>query len=427
MESPHRRTRFAIPLRRREPIRILHVDATAGASGDMILGALVDLGIPLRRIGDAVSALSLRGVRVTARRTARGGIGARKIDVRVSAMQPERGWSDIRRILTRGRLDPAVRQRALAVFRRLAEAEGRVHRVSPERVHFHEVGAADAIVDVVGACVGIAALRIHRIVVSRMTTGWGTVRCEHGTFPVPAPATALLVHGAPIVGGEAEGERLTPTGAAILTTVADAWGPLPPMRPIAVGYGAGTKEFPGSPNVLRMTLGEADPEATDQPPTADREVVVIETTIDDATPQSLAFASERLFEAGALEVYTVPTHMKKGRCGHQITVLARPNDLDPLSRVIFRETTTLGVRFRRESRIELQRRLDPVRTRYGTARVKVGLLDGGVVQVSPEYEDCAALARRGHVPLDEVRRAALEAHRARTVKPPRSTSRRGNR
>ncbi len=389
--------------------RILYVDATAGASGDMILGALVDLGVPIGAIRQVVGTLPVRGWRLSSRKVTRAGLAARKIDVRVSRKQPERDWRAVRKIIEGGKLTPAVRDRALAVFRRLFEVEAEVHGVSPQRVHLHEAGAVDAIVDVVGACAAIAHLEPDRIVVSRLTTGFGTVRCEHGLYPVPAPATTLLVRGVPVMGGEVEGERLTPTGAAILTTLADAWGPLPAFRPKAVGYGAGSREFPGTPNLLRMVLGET--ESTGEIGRARHEAVVVDVTLDDASPQTLAYASERLFEAGALEAYTAPVHMKKGRTGHHLTILCRPEDLERMAEVVFRETTTLGLRYRREGRIELARRLDTVKTGYGTVRVKVGFLDGRPVQVWPEYEDCARLARRLGVPLKDVQQAALLARR----------------
>jgi hypothetical protein len=387
--------------------RFLHVDASAGASGDMILGALVDLGVPLARIRAALETLPIRGFKIATRRVTRAGLTVRRVEVRVAGPQPARGWRDLSGILRRGRLPGEVRDRALAVFRRLVEAEAEVHGVPVDRVHLHEAGAVDAIVDVVGACVGVAHLAPDRILVSPMTTGYGTVACEHGVYPVPAPATALLVRGAPVRAGDLEGERLTPTGAAILTTVADAWGAMPAMRPERVGYGAGSREFPGVPNALRMILGssEGGEDAADA-----GDVIAVEVTLDDAPPQTVAYAAERLFAAGALEVYTTAVQMKKGRSGQHLTVLARPASLETIAQVVFAETTTLGLRYRRESRIELERRTDSVRTALGAVRVKVGLLAGQPIQAWPEYEDCAAIARRRRVPLKEVQRAALEAH-----------------
>lgn len=411
------------------PARILHIDATAGASGDMCLGALVAVGVPLAAIRRAVARLPISGYRLTARHVLRGAVAATKVDVRLGKERdryaPGRGrrihhsegdhqgahgttWSDIRRIVGGGRLSPDVEKRALAVFRRLFEAEGAAHGKPAGRVHLHEVGAVDAIVDIVGTCAGIARLAPDRIVVSPMTTGSGTVTCSHGIYPVPGPATAWLVCGAPLSGIEADGERLTPTGAALLTTLADDWGGLPAMRPTAVGYGAGDRDFPERPNLLRMTLGEASRAVARD---GEGQALVLEFTVDDATPQLLAFAGERLFEAGALDVYTTPVHMKKGRSGHLVTVLARPGDLNALASVALAETTTLGLRYRVEGRVELERVFSRVRTAHGAVRVKSGMRDGVELHAWPEYEDCAAAARRSGVTLHEVQMAALEAHR----------------
>ena len=300
--------------------KILFVDGTSGAAGDMVLGALVDLGVPLARIRRALESLPVEGWRLSSRRVTRAGLTARKISVRLSGDHPGRGWRDIRRILKAGELKPTVRERALKIFRRLIEAEAEVHGVAPEKVHLHEVGGIDAIVDIVGACVALDHLAPDRIVVSTLTTGAGTVRCAHGIYPVPAPATARLVRGVPVRGGDIEIERLTPTGAAILTTVADAWGTLPAMLPSKVGHGAGDRDLGDDPNFLTMILGHSALAAARSG--SDGEALVLEFNVDDATPQALAYASERLFREGALEVYTTPVHMKKGRSGHQITVLA---------------------------------------------------------------------------------------------------------
>lgn len=388
--------------------RILYLDASAGASGDMILGALVDVGVPLARIRDAMATLPIRGYRIVGRRVVRAGLRVRRVEVTVTRPQPARDWRDLHGIIGKGGLAPAVCERALAIFRRLIEAEAEVHGIAADRVHLHEAGAVDAVVDVVGASVALAHLAPDRIVVSPMTTGFGSVACEHGVYPVPAPATALLVRGAPVRSGDLEGERLTPTGAAVLTTIADAWGPMPELRPERFGYGAGSRPFPGTPNALRAVLGRS--EAAALPPRSP-EIVVVEITLDDAPPQTIAYAVERMFAAGALEAYTTAVNMKKGRSGHLVTVLARAADLDRIAGVAFRETTTLGLRYRAEKRLELERRTDTVRTPFGPVRIKVGLLAGSPVQTWPEFEDCADLARRAGIPLKDVQRAALLAHR----------------
>jgi uncharacterized protein (TIGR00299 family) protein len=393
--------------------RILFIDAGGGASGDMILGALVDLGVPLARIRRAVETLPIEGWTLRSRKIERHGLAARKVDVRLRGAHPRRGWSALQRIVRGGELDPRVRRLALNIFRRLVEAEAQAHGRSAETVHLHEAGGIDAIVDVVGACVGLEHLEVDRVVVSPMTTGFGTVRCAHGVYPVPGPATLLLVRGCPVQSGDLEAERLTPTGAAILTTVADAWGQLPPMRPLDVGYGAGDRVFPEAPNLLRMVLGEVEgalPSPTDG---GSPEIAVIECTLDDSTPQALAFASERLLESGALEVFSTAVTMKKGRAGHQLTALVRPDQLEPIVRAVLSETSTLGLRFRTEGRVELERSSHKVKTRYGSVRVKVGRLGGTVMQVWPEYDDCAMLARSRRVSLPEVQQAALQAFRTK--------------
>jgi uncharacterized protein (TIGR00299 family) protein len=382
---------------------VLFVDASAGASGDMILGALVDLGVPLARIRRALEGLPVGGWTLRGRRVVRCAVAGRKVDVRVKGHQPHRGWAALQKVVAGGKLEPEVRERSLAIFRRLIEAEARAHGLPADKVHLHEAGGTDAIIDVVGACVGLSHLAPGRIVVSPMTTGFGTVRCAHGDYPVPGPATLELVHGCPVRAGNIEAERLTPTGAAILTQIADEWGRLPAMLPKAVGYGAGDRDLGDAPNLLRMVLGEADA-ATARP---SGQVVVLECTLDDSTPQALAFAAERLLEAGALDVVTGPVTMKKSRPGHHLTVLARPEQWEELARRIFEETSTIGLRFRAESRLELERSARTVETEFGPLSVKLAFLGDRVVQAWPEYDQCAAAARRHAVSLTRVQQEAL--------------------
>jgi uncharacterized protein (TIGR00299 family) protein len=401
--------------------RTLYIDATAGASGDMLLGAFVDLGVPLASIRRAVA--GLRGVRLSSGRVRRSGLAARRVHVRIAAKDIGRDLRDVRALVAARKVAPAVRERALRVFRRLFDAEARAHGAPVDRVHLHEAGALDAIVDIVGACVALAHLAPSRVVVSPVTTGSGTVTCQHGLYPVPGPATTFLLRGVPLTGAEAHGERLTPTGAALLTELADSWGGPPRGRIVAVGHGAGDHDFPDRPNVLRMLLVEADSFAVPAAPAGDGGVLVLEFNVDDEMPQRLAYANERLFEAGALEVYTTPVLMKKGRTGHQVTVLARPEDRDELASIILRETSTLGLRYRTEGRIELDRAIRKVATPYGPVRVKVGSGAGVPTRAWPEYEDCAALARRLEVPLRDVQQAALDAYRAEESRKPRGRRR----
>ncbi|HEX4823464.1 MAG TPA: nickel pincer cofactor biosynthesis protein LarC [Candidatus Polarisedimenticolaceae bacterium] len=403
--------------------RLLWIDATAGASGDMILGALVDLGASLPAIRRALAGLPLKGVRLARTKTVRGAVSATRVEVKVAGARRDdhhvhdhhgaghgRGWKEIRKVIASGGLPPAVRDRALVVFRRLIEAEARAHGMEPDAVHLHEAGAADAIADVVGVCVALAALRVDRVVVSPVTTGSGTVRCAHGLYPVPGPATSHLLVGVPLTGAAADGERLTPTGAALLTSLASGYGGPPAMTLEAVGHGAGKHDFPDRPNVVRVLLGEAPAEAAR--PDA-REVVVVEFTVDDATPQALAYAAERLFETGAREVFTAPVQMKKGRLGHLVTFLTDDDRFEAVTRVALAETTTLGLRFRREGRIELDRAVERVATPYGPIRVKAGTLGRDELHAWPEYDDCARAARRHGVSLSAVQQAALAARRRR--------------
>jgi uncharacterized protein (TIGR00299 family) protein len=385
--------------------RVLFIDGSAGASGDMILGALVDTGVPLARIREALKSLPLEGWSLRSRKIERCGIAGRKIDVGIKGKQPGRGWRAIKKVIDGGKLKPEVRRQSLAIFRRLIEAEAEAHGRSPETIHLHEAGAADAIIDVVGASVGFDHLSPERIVVSPLTTGFGRVSCDHGDYPVPGPATLLLTRGVPVRGGAIEVERLTPTGAAILTHFADDWSELPAMRPIAVGYGAGDRDLVRTPNMLRMVIGDAD----DPLAAGSGEVVVIECSIDDSTPQELAHAAERLMEAGALDVTAAAVMMKKGRIGHKLTVLARPGRHEELARLIFEQTSTIGLRYHTDRRIELERSTRKVKTRFGEVKIKVSSLDGKVMQSWPEYDDCARLARRHSVPLRSVQQAAMRA------------------
>lgn len=389
------------------PRRALFFDGSAGASGDMILGALVDLGVPLRKLRDAFARLPVHGFGIASRRVVVRGLTARRLTVRVDDGVPERTFAQVARIVRAGKLPRTVEDRALAIFRRLFEAEGEVHGVPADRVHLHEAGALDAIVDVVGACVALHELAPERIVVSPLTTGSGSVDCAHGRYPVPTPATLLLLRGVPAGADDARGERLTPTGAAILTTVADAWGGLPAMSIERVGHGAGARDFEDRPNVLRAVLGrELAPGAA-----ARKLVAVLECQIDDAAPQELAHAAEQILAAGALDAFVTPTVMKKGRPGHLLTVVARPADRERLADLVLRETPTLGVRSRLDERDELDREVVAVATKYGRVRVKVATANGRALRGWPEYDDCAAAARRHGVALREVQETTLAAWR----------------
>jgi uncharacterized protein (TIGR00299 family) protein len=416
--------------------KVLWLDATAGASGDMILGALVDLGASFAAVQKAVAGLKLRGVKMSRRRVVRNAVAATKVDVALPGTSRDdhhvhhdhahahrhghgRTLNDIRTIVAAAPLPPSVRDRALVIFRRLVEAEAEAHGMTARTVHLHEAGASDAIADVVGVCTALHLLGADRIVVSPLTTGSGTVHCAHGNYPVPGPATSLLLRGAPLSGIEAIGERLTPTGAAILTSIANGYGGPPEMTLKQVGHGAGSRDDEDRPNVVRALLGERlRGAAAADGGAASPSVLVVEFSVDDATPQLLAYAVEQLFAAGALDVHTTPVHMKKGRAGHQVTALARVEDFEAITRTALTETTTLGVRFRREERVELLRIVETLATPYGPIRVKVGRLGPKEVHATPEYDDCAAAARKHRVSLSDVQLAALAARRKKAAPRP---------
>ena len=397
-------------------MRIGYFDCFCGAAGDMILGALVDAGCPLPALQETVAALKLPGVSLSAEKVDQKGIAATRVTVAVGPepRKKHRHLPEIVSIIDRAGLKPRVADGAKTIFGRLAEAEATVHNTAVEKVHFHEVGAADAIVDIVCACAGLALLEIERVICSPIPTGRGTVTCEHGVMPIPAPATTLLLKGVPLADCDEPGELTTPTGAAILTTLANRFGPLPPMCIEAAGYGAGTRTGRTRANFLRLIIGDADAQESRETDA----VCLLEAQVDDATGQVVAYACERLLEGGALDVFVVPIIMKKGRPGQLLTVLCRPDDVAALEAVMFRETTTLGIRRHACQRTKLARELVSVESRYGPIRVKVASQGGATLRVWPEYEDCAAAARRGAVSLRDVQQAALQAYEEQTAADP---------
>lgn len=400
--------------------RLAYLDCASGASGDMLLGALVDLGLPLDALREGLARLPLGGYRLEARKVTRSGLVATKVDVVVEAQghghAHSRGLREIRDLLARSALEPAIRDRCAALFVRLAEAEAAVHGTSPEDVHFHEVGAVDSIVDVVGATLGLAWLRADRVVSSPLNVGTGTVTMAHGTFPVPPPATTRLVTGVPVY-GEGEGELLTPTGALLVTGHASAYGPLPALRVSACGYGAGSRETRGRPNVLRILVGE-EAAAAGTGGEGER-VLVLEAEVDDTPGQLLAAAMDALFAAGALDVFLTPVQMKKNRPGVLVTVLAAGERREAVEEALFTTTTTLGVRWQEWRRTVLARESVRVATAYGEIAVKVGRREGRVVNAQPEFDDCQAAALRAGVTVKEAWAAALAAFRERSGPFPR--------
>ena len=390
---------------------ILFFDCFSGAAGDMILGALVALGVPVEDLNADVAALDCEAISLTADRVSRAGIAATKVHVRPSAKDVgHRGLSNIAALIRRSRLSETVKAHAVAVFERLAHAEADVHGIPVEKVHFHEVGAADSIVDIVAACTAMELMGIGPVLCSPIRLGTGTVQTAHGELPVPAPATAELLAGAsvaPAIAG-ADGELTTPTGAALLTTLSAGFGPMPALQLEAVGYGAGTRENASLPNVLRVFVGRDSDEGD-----ADA-VVELSANLDDCTGETIGRAIEKLLAAGALDAWACPLVMKKSRPAWMLTALCHPGAADAAEGILFAETTTFGVRRRPGTRARLSRRHETVETPYGSVRIKVGTRDGEDLTASPEYDDAAAAAEAHGVPVREVLAAALTAWRART-------------
>jgi uncharacterized protein (TIGR00299 family) protein len=392
-------------------MRTLYFDCFAGASGDMILGALVAAGADQNALRKQLSLLGVQGFSVEFETADRAGLSATFARVKTRHEHTHRRLADIQKIIFDSQLSATVKARAVNIFSRLAEAEARVHNEPVEQVHFHEVGALDAIVDVVGAAIGFELLRIDRFVCSPLHVGSGMVEMEHGSFPIPPPAVAELLREAPVYATNIKGELVTPTGAAIITTVCTEFGPLPRMKLEQTGYGAGMRTYEQFPNVLRILIGDDNCE------TGEEELWMIETNLDDMSPQIFSHVMDRAFELGALDCYFTPVHMKKSRPAVLLSVLCRLAQREELSRMLFAETTTLGVRFHQVRRQALERKIVRVETEYGPIDVKVARLNGNIVNEMPEYEQCRTAARNANVPLRQVEEAARAAFaRDRAVK-----------
>ena len=450
-------------------MRIAYLECFSGISGDMFLGALTDAGVRPELLEDTVRALGL-GARLEISKVVRSGISATKVDVwiegekdmpreeywanhdvvhphshahahddeheshdhRPSQGQPRgagvastvvpgssapsrrehghshRGLSEIRKIIGATTISDGAKKTAMAIFEALGAAEAKVHNVPVEEIHFHEVGAVDAIVDIVCAAVGVEALGVDEIVCSRLNVGGGSVKCAHGTFPVPAPATLELLKDAPAYSSEIQVELVTPTGAAIVATLARRFGAFPEMKIEKSAYGAGSRDFSAHPNVLRMVIGETLPALARK--TMSENISVLEANLDDLNPQVFGYVMDRLLEEGALDVFAVPVQMKKNRPGTLLTVLSKSEDAEKLMQLLFAETTTLGVRRREESRQTLARRWESVRTEWGEVRIKIASMNGTVTNYAPEYEDCRRIASEHHVPLKTVMQEAARAY-----------------
>jgi hypothetical protein len=420
-------------------MRIAYLDCFSGISGDMFLGALVDAGVSTPLLEETVAALNI-GARLEVKRVVRGGISATKVDVyangekdlpcEVFQNQREhththaghhhahehshdhaRGLTEIRAIINRAALSDPAKSVAIRIFEALGAAEAEIHNTTIDQVHFHEVGAVDAMVDIVCAAVGADSLNVDQWVCSPLNVGSGTVKCAHGTLPVPAPATLKLLQNAPVYSSGPAVELVTPTGAAIVKTLATRFASFPAMTIERAGYGAGTRDFHEHPNLLRLTIGEA--RLTDtaiHDATNHEQIVILEANLDDLSPQVLAYAMEQLLSAGALDVFSVPVQMKKSRPGALLTVLAKTEDADRLTKMIFAETTTLGVRCRDEQRQILPRRWETVNTTWGPIRIKIANMNGSVSNYAPEYEDCRALAESRHIPLRTIMQEAIQQY-----------------
>jgi uncharacterized protein (TIGR00299 family) protein len=387
-------------------MKIAYFDCIAGASGDMILGALLDAGLPEARLRERLAALRLDDFDLRCQRVVKNGFSAIKVDVPVADDVPARHLPEIEAIVIESDLPSAIKEQAVAIFRQLGEVEASIHGTSLDQVHLHELGGVDTIVDVVGALVGLDALGVEQVYASPLPMGRGFVRGAHGPIPLPAPATVALLagQGVPIVGSDLDVELVTPTGAALLSSLATAFGPIPAMTLTAVGYGAGGRDLP-IPNLLRLLLG-------DQASSSDaitETLVMLETNVDDLNPEIYDYVMARLFDAGALDVFLSPIQMKKNRPATLLRVLCRPGDADALTTILFAETSTLGVRRQLVTRHCLARATHTVETPYGPVRVKVARWGETGAKAAPEHDDCRRLAEASGVPLRDVYRAAEQA------------------
>jgi uncharacterized protein (TIGR00299 family) protein len=385
-------------------VGIAYFDCFSGISGDMVLGALVDAGADLRTIEAELRKLGLDGWTISAEKVMRGAISATHVEVANTEGHHHRGLSIILERIERANLAPRAAERARRIFTRLAEAEAKVHRIPVDQVRFHEVGAVDSIVDIVGAAIGFELLAIDEFACSKLDVGGGQVKTEHGLLPVPAPATAELLRGAPAYSSGIGRELVTPTGAAIATALSASYVEIPPMTLRAIGYGAGSANFTEKANVLRILIG--DNEINEPGERWDAPVSVIETNLDDMSPQIYGYFVERALAAGALDVFSSSVLMKKSRPGVLLTILCDPAHLSRLMDLVFRETTTIGVRTYDVRRKTLDRELVPVATPFGDVRIKVSRMNGSVLNATPEYEDCQRIAAQRGIPLKEVIAAA---------------------
>lgn len=382
-------------------MKVLYFDCFSGISGDMIIGSLLDLGLDFKYLEKELKKLKLQDCEIEAKKIVKSGVSATKFNViekrDKNSHHHERNITEINSIISKSKLNNEIKNTIKKIFYKIAAAEAKVHKTSINKVHFHEIGAIDTIIDVAGAVIGFNKLGIEKIYCSKLNTGTGFVEFSHGKFPVPAPATAEMLKGFPIYHNNIRFELVTPTGAAIITTLAENFGEMPAMKLEKIGYGAGTKDLQ-QPNVLRAFYGKMDNEFG----TFYDRIMMMETNIDNMNPEILPYVIERLMENGALDAYTKPINMKKNRIGIKITVLCHKKDIDKLSKIIFEETSTLGIRIFPAGRKKLEREIKIINTKYGKIRVKISKLNGKIKNMTPEYEDCVRIARKNKIPLINV-------------------------
>jgi len=394
---------------------IAYFDCFSGISGDMVLGALVDAGVDLRAIEAELRRLKLPEWSISAEKVQRGAIFATKVsaEAKDGRTHANRNLNEIIKMIDAAGLAPRAAERAKRIFRRLGKAEAYVHQVLIDQVHFHEVGAVDSIIDIVGAGIGFELLGIDEFACSSMDVGGGQVKTSHGMLPVPAPATAELLRGAPTHSSGIQRELVTPTGAAIATTLATSYEKIPPMTMRAIGYGAGSAELAEKPNVLRLLIGERGETSAQAAGDAGETVTVIETNVDDMSPQIYGYFVERALAAGALDVFSTPAQMKKNRPGQLITLLSESENVSRLIDLVFRETTTIGVRTHEVRRKTLEREFVAVATAFGEVRMKLSRMNGTILNAAPEFEDCQRIAAEKGVPLKQVIAAAAAEYEKR--------------
>ncbi|MBX7169781.1 MAG: nickel pincer cofactor biosynthesis protein LarC [Pyrinomonadaceae bacterium] len=384
-------------------MKILYFDCFAGASGNMILGGLVALGVDEKELVEQINLLDIADFEIEFTTADKSGISATHANVKVPHEHAHRHLHHIEKIINYSRLADSIKQRAIQIFTRLAEAEAKIHGISVQKVHFHEVGAMDAIIDVVGACIGFEMLGIEKFACSKIHVGSGFAKMAHGKFPIPPPAVAELLRGFPIYSTEIQGELCTPTGAAIISTLSESHGEINDLKIEKIGYGAGTREYKDFPNAIRLIMGQ-----TDHRPLTTNHLILLETNLDDTTGQVLGFVMDKAFELGALDCWFTPIQMKKNRPATMISILCEPQNREQLTELLYIETTTLGVRGREVERECLERKFVKVETQFGEIDVKIGVFNGKNINAMPEFDQLKRIAVENNIPLKVLREEVLK-------------------